>query len=60
MSYLILALAAVATYFAADWIVDRIERLRKSRLTDRTALFFGIYFGLLLAAFYLIHRLRGE
>ncbi|MFZ5789826.1 MAG: hypothetical protein ACOY3L_03920 [Pseudomonadota bacterium] len=60
MQFIFFAAAAVATYFAADRLVDWIERRRKERFVDRTILFFAIYLGLLLVVFFAIRRIGGE
>jgi MFS family permease len=52
-------LVAVALYFAADWVLDRIERELGRRLEHRTLVFFVILLSLALASFALIRRLSG-
>ena len=52
-------LAAIVLYFAADAILEWIERLRGARLENRQFVFFAIILPLALAAFALIRRFTG-
>jgi hypothetical protein len=50
-------LVAIGLYFAADWLLDRIERARGERFKNRQVVFFGIILLLALITFQLIDRL---
>jgi predicted PurR-regulated permease PerM len=52
-----LTLVAIGLYFAADWLLDRIERARGERFKNRQVVFFGIILLLALITFQLIDRL---
>jgi hypothetical protein len=47
-------LVAVGVYFAADWLLDLIERKRGARFENRQMVFFAIILPLALAAFWLV------
>jgi hypothetical protein len=51
-------LVAIGLYFAADWVLDRIETARGSRFENRSVIFFVIMLVLTLAAFQLISYLK--
>jgi len=51
-------LVAIGLYFAADWVLNRIETARGSRFENRSVIFFVIMLGLTLAAFQLISYLK--
>lgn len=57
------AIAFLATglvlYFAADWLLNRIETAAGRRLEYRTLIFFGILLGLALVVFPIIRHLAG-
>lgn len=57
MELLYFTVAAIALYFVADWIVDRIERAAGRRFEHRTLLFFAIIFALGMVFFWLIRTL---
>ena len=57
MELLYFTVAAVALYFVADWIVDRIEHAAGRRFEHRTLLFFAIIFALGMVFFWLIRTL---
>ena len=46
-------------YFAADWLLDRIEVAAGRRLESRSLIFFGILLGLALIVFPLIRHFLG-
>jgi hypothetical protein len=50
---------AIGVYFAADWLLDRIERRRGERFENRQVVFFAIILPLALAAFWLMRLLSG-
>ncbi len=47
-------LVAIGVYFAADWLLDWIERKRGARFENRQIVFFAIILPLALAAFWLV------
>jgi hypothetical protein len=47
-------LAGIVLYYAADWILNRIEIRRGARFENRTLIFFVILLALALATFQLI------
>ncbi len=47
-------LVGIGLYFASDWILDRIETMRGSRLENRSIIFFAIILVLALVSFQLI------
>ena len=57
MSAIYFTLAGIVLYFAADWLLERIEVRRGERLEHRTLVFFGILLGLALATFPLLQSL---
>jgi len=52
-------IVAVALYFAANWILERIEVRLGRRLEYRTLYFFALLLGLAMVSFSLIGRLSG-
>ena len=54
MDLVYFTLVAVGLYFAADWLLDRIERARGARFENRQVVFFAIILPLALAAFWLV------
>ena len=50
---------AIGVYFAADWLLDWIERRRGERFENRQVVFFAIILPLALAAFWLMRLLSG-
>lgn len=52
-------LIAVALYFGADILLDRIERVRGKRFANRQVAFFAIILPLALVAFWLMRLLSG-
>jgi predicted PurR-regulated permease PerM len=52
-------LVAIALYFAADRLLDWIERKRGARFENRQVVFFAIMLPLALAAFWLMRGLSG-
>ena len=59
MDLIYFTLVAVGVYFGADWLLDRIERLRGQRFENRQMAFFAIILPLALAAFWLMRMLSG-
>ena len=53
-------LVAIALYWLADRILDRIEVGRGVRFEQRTVVFFFILLGLALVAFAVLRRLLGH
>ncbi len=59
MEAIYFTLTAVALYFAADWILNRIEIAAGRRFEHRTLIFFAILLSMALVSFSLIDRLTG-
>jgi uncharacterized membrane protein YidH (DUF202 family) len=57
METIVFLLVGLMLYFAADWLLNRIESAMKRRLEYRTLVFFGILFGFALIVFPLIRIL---
>ncbi len=53
MDIVYFTLVAIGLYIAADWLLDRIERIRGARFENRQVVFFAIILPLALAAFWL-------
>jgi len=51
---------AVALYFGADWILDRMERAAGQRFEQRSLIFFAILMVLALVSFALIRNYAGN
>lgn len=58
MEIVYFTLVAIGLYFAADWVLDRIETARGSRFENRSVIFFVIMLVLTLTAFQLISYLK--
>lgn len=58
MEILWFTITAIALYFAADWVLDRIERQRGKRFENRSIIFFVIILVLALVSFQLIQYLN--
>ena len=54
MDLVYFTLVAIGLYFAADWLLDRIERARGARFENRQVVFLAIILPLALAAFWLV------
>lgn len=52
-------LAAVALYFASDWILQRVEEFYGRRFEHRSVVFFAIILTLALTTFSIIRLLAG-
>jgi hypothetical protein len=52
MDLLYFTLVAVALYFGADWLLDRLERARGRRFENRQVVFFLIILPLALVSFW--------
>ena len=50
-------LVAIGLYFAADWLLEYLERARGARFENRQVVFFAIILPLALAAFWLVQWL---
>ena len=59
MDIVYFTIVAIGVYFGADWLLDRIERLRGRRFENRQVVFFAIILPLALAAFWLVRLLSG-
>jgi len=57
METIVFLIVGLVLYFAADWLLSRVESAMKRRLEYRTLVFFGILFGLALIVFPLIRIL---
>lgn len=51
MEILYFTVVAIALYFVADWLVDRLEHALGRRLEQRSLLFFALLLALTLASF---------
>ena len=58
MQILYFTVVAIALYFGADWILQRIERARGERLPHRNLVFFAVLLGMALVSFALIRQLE--
>ena len=59
MEILYFTLAAILLYFAADWILNRIETAAGRRFEYRSLIFFAILLVMALTSFTLIRNLAG-
>ena len=59
MSIVYFTLVAIILYFAADWILQRVEIAAGKRLEHRSLIFFFILLVLALSSFSLIRALTG-
>lgn len=59
MSIVYFTLVAIFLYFAADWILERIEVAAGKRIEYRSLIFFLILVTLALTSFSLIQRYTG-
>lgn len=59
MDIIYFSVTAIGVYFAADWILERIERIRGARFEQRQIAFFAIILPLALASFWLMRALSG-
>ena len=57
MDLVYFTLVAVALYFGADWLLERIERARGRRFENRQIAFFLVILPLALLAFWLVRLL---
>jgi len=57
MDIIYFTVTAIGVYFAADWILDFVERKRGARFENRQVVFFAIILPLALASFWLMRRL---
>ena len=60
MEAIYFTLTAVVLYFAADWILNRIEVAAGRRFENRTLIFFGILLLMALVSFSIIQHLSGS
>jgi len=59
MDLVYFTVVAIGVYFAADWLLDWLERRRGERFENRQVVFFAIILPLALAAFWLMRHLSG-
>jgi len=59
MDLVYFTVVAIGVYFAADWLLDWLERRRGERFENRRVVFFAIILPLALAAFWLMRHLSG-
>jgi len=59
MSTVYFTLVAIILYFAADWILERVEIAAGKRLEHRSLIFFVILLALALTSFTLIQSYTG-
>ena len=59
MSAVYFTLVAIILYFAADWILERVEIAAGTRLEHRSLIFFVILMTLALTSFALIQNFTG-
>ena len=57
MEIVYFTLVAIGLYFAADWLLDRIESARGRRFEYRSVIFFSIILVLAVVSFEIIGRL---
>lgn len=58
MDIVYFTIIAIGIYFAADWILDFVERKRGARFENRQVVFFAIILPLALATFWLVRALQ--
>jgi predicted PurR-regulated permease PerM len=59
MDIVYFTVVAIGVYFAADWLLDWLERRRGERFENRQVVFFAIILPLALASFWLVRMLSG-
>lgn len=59
MTIVYFTLVAIILYFAADWILERVEVAAGKRLERRSLIFFVILLTLALSSFSMIQRYTG-
>ena len=59
MSIVYFTIVAIILYFAADWLLERIEVVAGKRLEHRSLVFFAILLTLALSSFTLIQHYVG-
>lgn len=59
MEVVVFIVVGIVLYFAADWLLERIEVAAGRRLESRSLIFFGILLGLALVVFPLIRHFLG-
>ena len=57
MDLVYFTVVAIGVYFAADWLLDWLERRRGERFENRQVVFFAIILPLALASFWLVRFL---
>jgi len=60
MDIVYFTIIAIGIYFAADRILDFIERRRGARFENRQVAFFAVILPLALATFWLVRMLQGS
>ena len=58
MELIYFTIVGIALYFAADWILERIETARGVRFENRSVIFFCIILALALITFQIISQLK--
>ena len=58
MELIYFTVVGIALYFAADWILERIETARGVRFENRSVIFFCIILALALITFQIISQLK--
>ena len=59
MNVVYFTIVAIILYFAADWLLERVEVAAGRRLEHRSLVFFGILLTLALSSFSLIQYYTG-
>ncbi len=59
MDLVYFTVTAIGIYFAADWILEFVERKRGARFENRQIAFFAVILPLALASFWLVRALSG-
>lgn len=57
MDILYFTLISIGLYFGADWLLDRVERLRGKRFENRQVVFFLLILPLALLSFWVMRNL---
>ena len=60
MDVVYFTIVAIGLYFAADWLLERLELARGKRFENRQVVFFAIILPLALASFWLVRALSGR
>jgi hypothetical protein len=60
MDIIYFTIVAIGIYFAADWLLDLIERKRGKRFENRQVAFFAIILPLALLTFWAVRMLQQQ